>query len=69
MTERHAREAAVIDLWEREELSIREAAEELGLTYAHFLDLLAARGIPILRRPPNEKAIEEAERKLAERSL
>jgi predicted HTH domain antitoxin len=66
--ERHAQEAAVIDLWERDELSIREAAEELGLTYTEFLDLLAAKGIPILRRQPNERAIEEAERKLAERS-
>jgi predicted DNA-binding protein (UPF0251 family) len=58
-------EAAVLGLWEAGELSTRSAAEELGLTYRGFLDLLAARGIPVETGPLNLKAIEEAEVKLA----
>jgi hypothetical protein len=63
--ERQAREGAVLALWEGQELTIREAAEELGLTYAGFLDLLAERGIPVVRGPLDLKALEEAEQKLA----
>ena len=58
-------EAAVLALWEAGELSTRRAAEELGLSYREFLDLLAARGIPVESGPLNLQAIEEAERKLA----
>jgi predicted HTH domain antitoxin len=64
--ERQAREAVVLALWEGQELTIRDAAEELGLTYAEFLDLLAARGIPVVRGPLDLKALEEAEQNLAD---
>lgn len=63
--EREAHEAAVLSLWQREQFTIREAAEELGLSYADFLDLLAAKGIPVVHHPLDIKAVEEAERKLA----
>ena len=58
-------ETAVLGLWEAGELSTRRAAEELGLAYREFLDLLAARGIPVESGPLNLQAIEETERKLA----
>jgi predicted HTH domain antitoxin len=58
-------EAAVLALWEAGKLSTRRAAEELGIGYREFLDLLAARGIPVESGPLNLQAIEEAERKLA----
>jgi len=63
--EREAHEAAVLSLWQREEFTIREAAEELGLTYSDFLDLLGAKGIPVVRQALDIKAVDEAERKLA----
>jgi predicted HTH domain antitoxin len=63
--EHRAREAVVLALWERQELTIREAAAELGLGYAAFLDLLAARGIPVAREPLDLEVIEKADRKLA----
>src|SRR5262249_25653840 len=63
--ERQAHEAAVLSLWQRDEFTIREAAEELGLSYTDFLDLLATKGLPVVRRPLDLNAIEEAERKLA----
>jgi predicted HTH domain antitoxin len=63
--EREAHEAAVLSLWQREEFTMREAAEELGLTYADFLDLLAAKGIPVVRQALDVNAVDEAERKLA----
>lgn len=63
--EREAHEAAVLSLWQREEFTMREAAEELGLTYPDFLDLLAAKGIPVVRQALDINAVDEAERKLA----
>jgi predicted HTH domain antitoxin len=61
-----AHEAAVLALWQEGKLTIREAALELGLSYHGFLDLLAARGIPVVHGGEiNVKAIEEASRKLA----
>lgn len=59
-----AREAAVLDLWEKHELSIREAAEELDLSYVDFLDLLAARGLPVVQAPLNLQAIDDIERRI-----
>jgi predicted HTH domain antitoxin len=58
-------EVAVLALWEAGELSTRRAAEELGLSYRDFLDLLATRSIPVERGEINLKAIEEAQRRLA----
>ena len=64
--EAKAHEAAVLALWEATELSTRQAAVELNLTYYDFLDLLAARGIPVVRGPLDDEALEEARRKFAE---
>ena len=44
-----AREAAVLSLWEGEEISTRVAAEALGIGYRDFLDLLAERGVAFQR--------------------
>lgn len=66
--ELRAREAAVLSLWENEALSTRAAAERLGLAYGEFLDLLAARGIPVERGPLATEAIEAAARQLAGKS-
>jgi predicted transcriptional regulator len=55
-----AREAFILSLWEQAELTIREAAQELGLTYRDFLDLLAARGIPVERGELNLEVIDQA---------
>jgi hypothetical protein len=64
--ETKAREAAVLAIWQAGKLSTRRAAEELGLTYYDYLDLLAARGIPAVSGGDiNTEAIEAAERKLA----
>jgi hypothetical protein len=60
-----AHEAAVLALWELGELSTGEAAEELGLSHHDFLDLLAARGMPVERGPLDMGVIDEARRKLA----
>jgi predicted HTH domain antitoxin len=61
-----AHEGVVLELWEAGELSARRAAEELGLTYRAFLDLLAARGIPVELGELNLPAIEDAQRQLKE---
>jgi uncharacterized protein UPF0175 len=63
--QREADEAAVLALWQQQELTIREAAEELGLTYRGFLDLLAAKDIPVERRPAHLEALQAARQKLA----
>jgi hypothetical protein len=60
-----AKETVVLVLWQAGTLTTREAAAELDLTYLDFLDLLAARGIPVESRSPDLIALEEAERKLA----
>src|SRR5205085_7134525 len=65
---RRAHEAAVLSLWEAGELTIREAAADLGLQYHEFLDLLTEKGIPVSRGDVNLEAINEAERKLAGKS-
>jgi predicted HTH domain antitoxin len=56
--EQRARRAVVLSLWEAQRLSTREAADELGLSYGEFLDVLAAEGIPVERGELNLKAIE-----------
>jgi predicted DNA-binding protein (UPF0251 family) len=65
VAQRKAHEAAVLALWEAEQFSTREAAEELGIAYADFLDLLTAKGIPVVRGTFDTEPIEEARRKLA----
>ena len=55
----------VLTLWQEEQISTRVAAEELGLTYREFLDLLAARGIPVVDGSFEMEPIEAAKQKLA----
>jgi hypothetical protein len=59
-----AYQAAVLALWEEGAISTGVAAAELQLTRHDFLDLLAAKGIPVVRRSPNPERIKEAQRKL-----
>src|SRR5947209_8719777 len=68
VAQRKAHESAVLAVWEAGEISTRQAAAELGLTYYDYLDLLAARGIPVERGPLDSEAIQESQRTLAERS-
>jgi predicted HTH domain antitoxin len=65
--EQQAHETAVLILWQRQALTLREAAEELGLTYRAFLDLLAERGLPVEQGAPDLAALEEARQKVAGR--
>lgn len=60
VVQNRAQEAAVLALWESERLSTREAAEELGLDSGAFLDLLAARGIPMADNTLDARTSEEA---------
>ena len=61
-----ADETAILALWQSGELSTRRAAEELGVSYHEFLDLLAARGIPAVSGGDIQtEAIEAAARKRA----
>lgn len=65
-------ESAVIKLWETSHLSTREAAKQLQLSYYDFLELLGARGIPVVREmsEPAElaSALEEIRRNRASRA-
>ena len=63
--QREADEAAVLALWQQQELTLREAAEELGLTYRGFLDLLTAKDIPVERGPADLEALQAARQELA----
>lgn len=60
-----AEEATVLALWQQEQLTLREAADELGLSYRQFLDLLADRSIPIEQGPTDGQALEKTRGKLA----
>jgi hypothetical protein len=62
---KRAHESAVLALWEVEAFSTREAAEELGLSYHDFLDLLTARGIPVVQGSMDMGVVEAARLKLA----
>lgn len=46
LAEQAGREAAVLFLQQEGEISIREAAAALSLTYEQYMDLLAAKGLP-----------------------
>jgi hypothetical protein len=46
LAEEEAKEAAIVGLQQRGDLSIRQAALDLGLTYEEYLDLLARKGLP-----------------------
>src|SRR5579864_7383152 len=58
--EHKAHEAAVLAVWQAGEISIRQAAGELGLTYYDFLDLLAAKSIPVESGAFDEEALDRA---------
>jgi hypothetical protein len=60
-----AHEAAVLALWELGKISASRAAQELDLGIHDFLDLLTARGLPVVRGELNLEAIEKASQKLA----
>lgn len=62
--ERRERETVVLEKWQASELTIREAAEQLGLSYGEFLELLDARGVPVERSPVNLDAVQMAVQKL-----
>jgi predicted HTH domain antitoxin len=59
-----AYEAAILALWEDGAISASRAAEELGLTAHEFLDLLAVKGLPIVRGF-DPQMVAEVQRKLA----
>ena len=65
--QRRGEESVVLAVWQAGEISTRQAAEELGLSYHDFLDLLAERGIPVESDMFDMEALEEARRKLAGR--
>lgn len=64
---RAGKEAVVLSLWQAGEISTREAAAELDMIYYDFLDLLAARGIPVAGSFDPE-ALERAKRLLGDRA-
>jgi predicted HTH domain antitoxin len=59
-------ELLCLELWKQGDMSTRQAAEALGLTYREFLDLLADRGIPVEDGEFDPKAIEEAQKILTD---
>jgi predicted HTH domain antitoxin len=63
--EEQAHETAVLILWQQHALTLREAAEELDLSYRAFLDLLAERGLPVEQGASGLMALEEARQKVA----
>jgi hypothetical protein len=64
---RMAKEAAVLALQQRGELTIGEAAEELGLTYGGYLDLLAEKGLPATCEGSEPKVMEALRQQLRRR--
>ena len=60
--QRKAHETTVLHLWESGDLSTRDAAAELGLAYHEYLELLAARGIPVVNGTFDPEALEKARR-------
>lgn len=64
--ERQAHETAVLAFWQGGQLSTRQAADELGLTYHEFLELLATKGIPVEQDMFDGDALEQARRQLAQ---
>src|SRR5437016_5143868 len=64
-----AREAAVLFLQQEGELSIREAAMELGLSYEGYLDLLAAKGLPASLGSADPSAMDAIRQRLKQQGL
>ena len=59
-----AKEAAVLTLQQDGELTIREAALELGMDYEEYLDLLAERGLPATHDSADSEVLETLRRQL-----
>jgi hypothetical protein len=59
-----AKEAAILGLQQEGEISIREAAFQLGLNYTQYLDLLAAKGLPASSADSDPDAIEALRQRL-----
>jgi predicted HTH domain antitoxin len=57
-----AKEAAIVALQQRGELSIRVAAMDLGLSYEEYLDLLAKKGLPATTGDVDPSVLEAFER-------
>jgi hypothetical protein len=65
LAERQAKEAAVVAIQQRGEISIRVAAMKLDLTYEGYLDLLAAKGLPATSGDADPAVIETFQRWLS----
>ena len=61
------KEAAVLALQQQGEISIREAAMNLALTYEGYLDLLADRGLPATSGDVDPEVLESFQRWLSQR--
>lgn len=57
--EKDARQAVVINLWQKGRLSTREAAAELGLSYYDYIDLLGKKNIPVLSGEIEEGEVDQ----------
>jgi hypothetical protein len=67
VAERVAKEAAVLALQQRGELTMGEAADELGLTYGGYLELLAEKGLPATCDGTDREVMEALRQQLRER--
>jgi predicted HTH domain antitoxin len=68
IAESEAKEAAIVALQQRGELSIREAAMDLGLSYEAYLDLLAKKGLPATTGDVDPSVLEAFEQWLNQRN-
>jgi hypothetical protein len=59
-----ARETVILTLQQQGELTIREAAAGLGLTYSDYLSLLADRGLPAANADTDPAVLEKLRRSL-----
>jgi hypothetical protein len=69
LVEIQARELVIVLLQQRGELTIGEAAMELGLTYEEYLDLLARKGLPAAFDGTHPSVVEAFERWLQPQGL
>jgi predicted HTH domain antitoxin len=67
IAESEAKEAAIVALQQRGEISIRAAAMDLGLSYEEYLDLLAKRGLPATTGDIDPSVLEAFDRWLNQR--
>lgn len=65
LAETRAREAAILVLQQQGELTIREAAAELALSYGEYLDLLTERNLPASQESVETAGYESIRRELS----